>query len=1191
MVGGKGVPAAATKPTSSSAADRGNSDVAYINGTSASETLAGTSSNDTIYGNGGTDILLGQDGDDWLYGADGADRLEGGSGNDVLYGAGGDDTLLGGAGADRLEGGAGRDVLDGGDGNDDIVVVADQVSDTLTGGAGADTFLATLGNSGNRTLTTADVITDFSVAEGDRVYLGVTDGRNWSDYLIWYGAITTPNFSLTAGAKLPDAPEAGFISVSTWTGGDSTYLLVDVDSNGALNDGDFVLEFRGATFLSREMFTQGTLTASIGTAGADAWSGGAGRDVYFGFSGSDTANGLGGDDTLNGGDGDDALYGGDGDDYLYGGLGGDVLEGGAGRDTLYAGLDAYTNNDSLNSTNILRGGDGDDTLYAGIGKDVLEGGAGNDLLTMTTPLDAAGDIFRGGDGDDELYAVNATLDGGTGNDTLWVASGNTITGGTGADLFKGLNYGYPNWTVNGVSAITDFNVAEGDHIDIGELSSYSIGGVVFRGALNGPNFDATVGQKYSTDDFGGAFVQAWTWTKGGATYLFVDLDRNGTLSADDLAVKFTNGVTITADSFLPGYFKGTMGGGGVDDFTGGPGDDIYYGAGGDDLLHGGDGNDLLAGNAGADKLWGELGADRLLGGDGDDVIDGGAGNDTIFGGNGSDTLTGGDGNDNLYAGEDGGYGSTTGDVDILYGGAGNDWLSGGYSARSEAHGGDGDDFLSGGGQLFGDAGKDVISVTNGIAHGGDGDDQLSGGYDKGSTFYGDAGADSFGGSSGDDIIYAELGDTNVYGGSGADQLHIAALRAGETARLTYVGGADGADTFIIEASLGAGPELSLYGDYDFDTLDLSRATTTVTVDLTLNTTQETGMGRFRIGAIEGVIAGDFGAVIKGDAYANRFVGGVAGDTLSGGGGVDVLRGNGGDDVMDGGDGVDIAEYAGASTNYSWSIAADGSVQVKDLRAGAPDGVDKLTTVEVLRFSDRYVVPGALSAPALSETGFATVFRMSLKAGVEFAPTANVAMTVATGTYAPDVVTVIIAGAGATTSVASLSYQFFTGKIPTEAGIDYLVSPTGPNPNNLNSAYYQSFNLENRYINFAVNLGKIGDGNAKFTADYGGLSLFDATKKAYAAIFGGTPTDEKTHALIDTRIDYFAYYGGDGANGIGAKAAMVGWLLAEAEKADLGVMVRSNDAWLADLTDGSAPFAINVLDPAKGYWRADYIFAA
>lgn len=170
--------------------------------------------------------------------------------------------------------------------------------------------------------------------------------------------------------------------------------------------------------------------------------------------------------------------------------------------------------------------------------------------------------------------------------------------------------------------------------------------------------------------------------------------------------------------------------------------------------------------------------------------------------------------------------------------------------------------------------------------------------------------------------------------------------------------------------------------------------------------------------------------------------------------------------------------------------------------------------------------------------------------------------------------VLLYAADTTTSVATLSYQFFTGKIPGQPGYDYLISPTGPNANNLNSAYYQSFNMENRYINFAVNLGKLGEGKDNFAANYGSMSLFDATREAYKTIFGRAPTDEKIHALIDTRVDYFASYGGDGSNGIGTKAAMAGWLLAEAVKADVGIYARSNDAFLFDLADG-ANFAVSL----------------
>jgi len=171
----------------------------------------------------------------------------------------------------------------------------------------------------------------------------------------------------------------------------------------------------------------------------------------------------------------------------------------------------------------------------------------------------------------------------------------------------------------------------------------------------------------------------------------------------------------------------------------------------------------------------------------------------------------------------------------------------------------------------------------------------------------------------------------------------------------------------------------------------------------------------------------------------------------------------------------------------------------------------------------------------------------------------------------------------TTSVASLAYNFFTGSTPFHAGFDYLVSAGGPNPNNLNSAYYQAFNVENRYINFALNLGKAGEGATWFSANYGALTMAQTVAKAYAEIFGVTPTSAKIDELLNsqvpdgkggtyTRNAYLATYGGDGLDGIGTKAALVGWLLAAAAKEDVGTYAKANDAFLADLaTDGVAFF--------------------
>ncbi|MCC7269024.1 MAG: S-layer protein, partial [Caulobacteraceae bacterium] len=60
--------------------------------------------------------------------------------------------------------------------------------------------------------------------------------------------------------------------------------------------------------------------------------------------------------------------------------------------------------------------------------------------------------------------------------------------------------------------------------------------------------------------------------------------------------------------------------------------------------------------------------------------------------------------------------------------------------------------------------------------------------------------------------------------------------------------------------------------------------------------------------------------------------------------------------------------------------------------------------------------------------------------------------------------------GDTTAVAGLTYQFFTGGIPSEPGFFFLVNSEGngnlnQNANDLNDPYYADFNQENRYYNF------------------------------------------------------------------------------------------------------------------------------
>ena len=242
----------------------------------------------------------------------------------------------------------------------------------------------------------------------------------------------------------------------------------------------------------------------------------------------------------------------------------------------------------------------------------------------------------------------------------------------------------------------------------------------------------------------------------------------------------------------------------------------------------------------------------------------------------------------------------------------------------------------------------------------------------------------------------------------------------------------------------------------------------------------------------------------------------------------------------------------------------------------------VSSSNVIRFSTSFSISTALV------DSFKNILRISAPVGPTFDFEISLSNQINSGTMSTSqAIGQVVNYARSTTSVATLAYEFFTGSTPTTAGMDYLVSPTGPNPNNLNSAYYQSFSLENRYINFAVNLGKAGAGQATFQAGYGSLSLSDSLSKAYATIFGSTPSAGKIDLLLnglvpnglggtETRAQYFAFYGQDGLNGLGTKAAMVGWLLGEAVKADIGDYALSNDAFLTAIANGTTTYGVDLI---------------
>ena len=398
------------------------------------------------------------------------------------------------------------------------------------------------------------------------------------------------------------------------------------------------------------------------------------------------------------------------------------------------------------------------------------------------------------------------------------------------------------------------------------------------------------------------------------------------------------------------------------------------------------------------------------------------------------------------------------------------------------------------------AGQGADTITAGAGAdflvGGAGDDTLDGG-DGADSFIGGAGADIITGGDGDDTAIFNIsteGADRVNLGAGADKATISAAGAGQI-RLTFtsteVGNnvANDAGTgtnqdggLAVRMQLESGGDV-LGGDiarFDDEGITFTAATAGLTFDVRDLVSGAARGDQFRTVALGSNVADTFAGTAEAD-YINA---GAGNDTVTGGVGADFLVGGGGDDSLDGGadgdsfiggggadlitggTGDDVVIYAGARTDYRIDRMANGATRVTDLRAANADGVDTVFGVERFTFSG------------------GTVTEASLYAG--------------------------------TTSVATLSYQFFTGKTPTSAGYDYLTNST-VNQNDLNDPYYAQFNVENRFINFAVNLGKLGEGQGKFQADYGGLTLADATAKAYTAIFGTAPAAGKVADILSAQV--------------------------------------------------------------------------
>ncbi|MFN7113323.1 MAG: Ig-like domain-containing protein [Alphaproteobacteria bacterium] len=378
-------------------------------------------------------------------------------------------------------------------------------------------------------VTTANGVTVTLSANGNFTYVAPSDfvGTDSFSYSVSDGRGGTSTSAVTLNVVFPSGAIIGTSGNDNLTGTSQPDVIFGLAGDDVINGGSNDDRLYGGSGNDTLKGGSGNDTL-FGGYGDDILLGESGDDILHGGAGNDTLIGASGNDILFGDDGDDLLLGESGDDILVGGAGNDRLEGSSGNDTyIYSsGLDyiidtsgsdrlkitgGITINDistfkvgddarivisegqdevtiyrqnhsgsgyrveviefddgfvadltthlnwiwgtsddntitgtSVNDTII--GKDGNDNINGGAGADNIHGGAGNDIIRGG----AGSDLLHGGDGDDILYGD---------------AGADTIFGGAGADIFRF----EASTAYSGVDIIKDFNITEGDVLDIADV--------------------------------------------------------------------------------------------------------------------------------------------------------------------------------------------------------------------------------------------------------------------------------------------------------------------------------------------------------------------------------------------------------------------------------------------------------------------------------------------------------------------------------------------------------------------------------------------------------------------------------------------------------------------------------------------------------------------------------------------------
>ncbi len=409
---------------------------------------------------------------------------------------------------------------------------------------------------------------------------------------------------------------------------------------------------------------------------------------------------------------------------------------------------------------------------------------------------------------------------------------------------------------------------------------------------------------------------------------------DGTAGNDSMGAGFTD---AQGDRIEPNA-------GAADSVSAGAGNDTVNTGAGNDTVLGGDGNDVIYASRGNDSLLGEGGSDRFIytTGDGADTISGGTGTDTLdfststgaisitFSGAQAGTFSDGSSTSSFSGIERYTLSSYADTVDagfstqsiVIDAGAGDDSIEFGVG-NTTVYGGDGNDYI--------DDNSGTRELGDNLIDGGAGNDRIYSGQGR-DTVYGGTGNDLVYAEEGDDLIYGGNGDDTLNGGLGNDTIHGDAGNdtllgyegadslIGGTGRDILWGGSDGSadtlkggddqDTLIISDGFGASNVQGGEGGTDWDEINFSYATGSVTVTFTGNETgtATNGTDTLSFSQIEAVLLGSVASKV--DASTTNgpisITGGAGDDTIYFGAGSATVFGGAGNDVIDDQAGPELA---------------------------------------------------------------------------------------------------------------------------------------------------------------------------------------------------------------------------------------------------------------------------------------------